>query len=454
MKMKKLLLTCLGLLLLVAPAATDDDDREELIIRARPEAIDGIASRYGLTLLRAFDQAGQPLFLLLCPREDDDEEEFECDDDLIERIEADPRVENVDRNDDLELPETPGSDLGATTGAVEDTVHDDTVVSYFGSTAWTQYVEQPAAQRIHLADTHASFATGVGVVAVIDTGADFDHPILRPALVPGFDFIQNTVTTTSELADLDPATRTLLEQSRTAILEQDGVLLLNQSRTAILEQDAVTSLNPSQLPANFGHGTMVAGLVRLVAPTAQIMPLRAFSADGTSNIFDILRAIYYAADQGASVINMSFSLPQANEELQRAIDYATARGVVAVASAGNTGNDAIVYPAALPNVIGVASTTADDTRSSFSNYGTALVTLAAPGDALITTFPGGNYAGVWGTSFSAALVSGGAALLEQVNPVVDQGLATEALSQAEPLTPELGAGRLDLYRALSYLVAR
>jgi subtilisin family serine protease len=194
---------------------------------------------------------------------------------------------------------------------------------------------------------------------------------------------------------------------------------------------------------------MVAGLVRLVAPTASIMPLRAFRADGTSSTFEILRAIYYAADNGANVINMSFSFPEPNSELQRALDYATARGVVAIASAGNTGNRVIVYPAAFPNVMGVASTTDQDTRSSFSNYGADLVTLVAPSEALITTYPGGNYAGVWGTSFSAALVSGAAALLRQVDPALDQAAAEAALSQAEPIDPELGAGRLDLVRALN-----
>ena len=65
------------------------------------------------------------------------------------------------------------------------------------------------------------------------------------------------------------------------------------------------------MPVAFGHGTMVAGLIHLVAPTARIMPLKAFRADGTSTLADILRAIYFAADNGARVINMSFSLREA-----------------------------------------------------------------------------------------------------------------------------------------------
>jgi len=75
---------------------------------------------------------------------------------------------------------------------------------------------------------------------------------------------------------------------------------LDQSSTSILDSTL----------AEFGHGTMTAGIVHLIAPTAKIMPLKAFRADGSSNLSDIIRAIYYAADHGANVISMSFSLSQ------------------------------------------------------------------------------------------------------------------------------------------------
>jgi hypothetical protein len=446
---RRLIASLTLLLLLFTTVVRTDDDREELIIRAQPASIQGIAERYGLTLLRSFDQANQNLFLLLCPAEDGDDE-FECDDDLIEAIAADPEVENVAENDDLEIPELTGT--GADQDEVAGTLDDDTVQNYFGTSVWTQFARQPASSLIASSQAHA-IATGAGVVAIIDTGADYQHPVLHPALIPGFDFFTNTVTTTSELAELDPATATILNQSTSAILEQDDVVLVNQSTSAILEQDAAQQLDPAQLPPAFGHGSMVAGLVRLVAPTATIMPLKAFRSDGTSTTFEILRAIYYAADNGADVINMSFSFPTANSELQRALDYATAKGVVAVASAGNTGNRVIVYPAAFPNVLGVASTTNLDTRAAFSNYGADLVALAAPGEALITTYPGGNYAAVWGTSFSAALVSGATALLQQADPALNQASAATALAQAQPVDPELGAGRLDLVGALNALIS-
>ena len=180
---------------------------------------------------------------------------------------------------------------------------------------------------------------------------------------------------------------------------------------------------------------MVAGIVHLVAPTAQIMPLKAFHADGTSRIFDIVRAIYYAVDHGARVINMSFSSTVSSPELARAIDYATNHGVVCVASAGNLGQEVVVYPGALRNVLGDRLDEFGDTapvRSSFTNFGDALVSLAAPGEAVITTYPGGGYAGVWGTSFSTPLVAGGAALLLQIDPTLNQHKANEPVRQGHP----------------------
>ena len=80
------------------------------------------------------------------------------------------------------------------------------------------------------------------------------------------------------------------------------------------------------------------------------MPLKAFSADGTSRMFDIIRAIYYAVDHGARVINMSFSASTTSPEIARAINYATDRGVICVASVGNLGQEMVVYPGGFRNV--------------------------------------------------------------------------------------------------------
>jgi Subtilase family len=105
-----------------------------------------------------------------------------------------------------------------------------------------------------------------------------------------------------------------------------------------------------------------------------------------------LRAIYYAAQNNANVINMSFDFKTPSQELSNALDYAGRLNIICAASAGNDGAMETVYPAALQtDVMGVASTSDLDTRSTFSNFGNAIVWVAAPGEAIITTYPFGTY---------------------------------------------------------------
>jgi subtilisin family serine protease len=201
--------------------------------------------------------------------------------------------------------------------------------------------------------------------------------------------------------------------------------------------------------AAYGHGTMVAGIIHLVAPSSTILPLKAFSSDGTGYTSNILRAIYTAVRANSQVINMSFNLTSYSEEVKQAIQYANRRGIISVAAAGNNGNQELVYPAALTNlVIGVASTSNDDQRSSFSNYGSQLVWVAAPGEGIVTTYPYGTYAASWGTSFSTPFVAGTAALLVQLSSTCDQSDAAQSIAHAVALSPDLGNGRLDTYQAV------
>lgn len=134
-------------------------------------------------------------------------------------------------------------------------------------------------------------------------------------------------------------------------------------------------------------------LVHLVAPGAQIMPLKAFRADGSTTLSNILQGIYYATDNGANVINMSFEM---QTPMVRAINYANRNGVICVASTGNDVQRTFVYPAGLSGVIGVASVSQDNLASSFTNYGKDLVTVATVGEGLVTTYFGSHYSAVLG----------------------------------------------------------
>src|SRR5262249_54090128 len=112
---------------------------------------------------------------------------------------------------------------------------------------------------------------------------------------------------------------------------------------------------------------------------------------------------------------------------------------------------------AYKSVISVASTTNDDQRSSFSNYGSDLVWVGAPGEGVVTTYPYGTYAAAWGTSFSAPFVSGGAALMLDYGGSLltallvsqNQSDSAQAVAHAKPVSPDLGHGRLDIYQALT-----
>jgi len=319
-------------------------------------------------------------------------------------------------------------------------------------TAWNSYVNQPAASIVGVQNAQKTFnVLGTGIVADIDTGVDPNHPVLQPVLVPGdgFDFTRNQAGG-SEMTDLNASDfQTFPPQScptcQPATVNQSTAAVLDQSTAAVLDGNG----NPNKYAA-FGHGTMVMGIIHLVAPTAQLMPLKAFHSDGTASMSDILSAIYYGVQNGANVINMSFDTKTSSAELQKALDYANSKGVICAASAGNDGMQEIVYPAALQNdVMGVASTSDQDTRSSFSNWGNAIVWVAAPGEAIVTTYPFNTYAAGWGTSFSAPFVSGGAALLHNLQTTIAQSGAATATAHAVPLTdPGMGNGRLDLCMAL------
>jgi subtilisin family serine protease len=362
---------------------------------------------------------------------------------------------------------------GADAGPAPNYLTDRTPVTYYGTTVWRGYITQPANQLIRTAATQSKFGTtGSGViVAVIDTGVDPDQPVLKNSLLTGYDFTRNQSGGT-EMADVTQSTVGVLDSPRPG---RGSPSRVSQSTVAVLDQSTVAVLDNPDFAA-FGHGTMVAGIIHLVAPQAKILPLKSFHPDGTGYNSDILSAIYYAVDHNAKVINMSFNYSSYSGELKQAVDYAANHGVISVAAAGNSGLETTVYPGGLNNVIDVASTDANDIQSTFSNYGAPPVWLAAPGEGIMTTYPFGTYAAGWGTSFSAPLVSGTAALMVSTSNAqassqtsislgllsislslhcgasapIGQRQAATAISHAQDISaPQLGYGRLDTYQAVN-----
>lgn len=244
--------------------------------------------------------------------------------------------------------------------------------SFFVGTMPAAYFDQPAITLIG-APAIRSIETGQGiVVAILDTGVQ-SHAVLDHVLLPGF----NAILGTANASDVPSGADT----------DQDGI------------------------PDSFvGHGTMIAGVVHEVAPSASILPIKVLDSDGFGTTFDIAAGVRHAVASGAHVINLSLSSPVESEALEQALDNAHEAGVVVVASIGNNNRRETAYPAAFRGVIAVAATTMDDRRAPFSSYGSR-VDICAPGIGLVGTMPDGGFAQADGCSFSCALVTGTAALL-------------------------------------------
>lgn len=320
---------------------------------------------------------------------------------------------------------------------------DTTPVSYYGTTVPDGYVNQPATQIISLGQARNAFnVSGAGIIADIDTGVDPNHPALKGSLLQGFDFTRNQPGG-SEMTDVGQTSDPSCSSSNPC-----QTAYVNQHTVAMLDQHTAAMIDGTQYAA-FGHGTMVAGILHLTAPTARILPLKSFHADGSANLSDIIHAVYYAVQNHANVINMSFNLTSPSQEMTDAINYAAGYNVVSVASSGNDGLEEVVYPAASSNVMGAASTSNSDQRSTFSNYGDKVVWVAAPGEGIVTTYPFGFYAAGWGTSFSSPFVAGTASLVLNVLPASNQTTTAWAIGHAKWIGPNMGQGRLDIYTALS-----
>jgi subtilisin family serine protease len=316
-----------------------------------------------------------------------------------------------------------------------------------GSTISSAMLHQAALQKIGF---DASLALGSPTtVAVIDTGIDYLHPMLAGSTLPGHNFIDEN-RSADELLDLDPATAALL-LARGNNPAQNGSTpaVLNPSTVAILDPALVALIN-AQPSKYFGHGTMVSGLIHVINPEALIMPLKVFDRTGMGTSFRIAKAVVYAAKQGVQVINMSFSLDSPSSLVDDALEFAAHQNVTLVASIGNSNAKVDKnYPSSYPRVIGVAATTLNDVKASFSNYGPA-ADVSAPGEALISPYPGGFYALWSGTSAAAALVSGEAALMWSHRDLSPGDITGRVRDKVDSLHDkyQLGKGRINLKSAL------
>lgn len=221
------------------------------------------------------------------------------------------------------------------------------------------------------------------IVAVIDTGVDYNHEVLKDNAVQGYDFFSN---------DNDP-------------------------------MDETSGQNP-------GHGTHCSGIIGAsglvdggtvgLSPEVSIMPLRFLGSDGSGDLMNGVKAIDYAIQHGVHIISASWGATVSRSQatpLLEAIKRADDAGVIFIAAAANDGksNDRTeVYPAnsGYPNTITVAASGNNDEKPSWSNYGKKTVHLASPGLDIMSSLPGNKYGNLSGTSMATPLVSGLVALLK------------------------------------------
>jgi subtilisin family serine protease len=309
--------------------------------------------------------------------------------------------------------------------------------------------QQWSLAKIRVADAwDITFTSGV-IVALLDSGADIEHPDLQGGLW----------TNAGEIASngLDDDGNGKPDDVHGWHFFQQW----NGSTYQAYENRLVDDEN--------GHGTHVTGIVAAVANNgigiagvsrgARAMIVRVLDERGEGWYSDVAAGIAYAVDNGAKIINLSLGGSEPSQVLQDAIDYAYQHNALVIASSGNDGG-AVLYPAAGAHVLAVAATDAEDRRCSFSNYGPA-VDIAAPGESILSTWPWlDGYYRKRGTSMASPHVAGAAALLWSWRPdygseQVEQRLketADDVNSATYPgPDPYLGWGRLNVHRALSAL---
>ncbi|MEO8082638.1 MAG: S8 family serine peptidase [Ardenticatenales bacterium] len=252
-----------------------------------------------------------------------------------------------------------------------------------------------ASQQWHLEATRLpeawSLVRADGIlIAVVDTGVEASHPDLATALLPGWNARDGSADTRDD------------HGHGTAIA---GVIA-----------------------AGVGNGLGVAG----AAPGARLLPVKALGADGTGWMSDVAAGIVWATDHGARVIVVAAGSRAPLRLLADAVAYAAANGALVVAAAGNAGADAVDHPAADPGALAVAAVDAAGGRSAWSNHGAA-VRILAPGEDILTTALSGGYARASGTSLSAGIVGGVAALLYAQTPDASPAaIAGRLLDSAAP----------------------
>lgn len=267
------------------------------------------------------------------------------------------------------------------------------------------------------------------VVAVIDTGVDYNHPDLR-----------NNIKINQA------------EQNGQSGVDDDGNGYIDDVAGWDFANNRANGYDDNN------HGTHVAGIIAAeangfgavgVAPKVKILPVKFLSASGSGTTEAAVNAIRYAIENGAHIISNSWGGSGRSQFLDDVIQEAQNRGILVVAAAGNEANSndsRATYPSNYSGVISVASSDESDNLSNFSNYGSSTVTIAAPGSNIYSTTRAQSYNIFSGTSMAAPQVSGALALaLSLGNLSASAVKAAMCQTAANILRDRTSCGRLDVY---------
>lgn len=391
----------------------------EIIVRTKPgselKEDGGIASDFGAKVLHEFDtqggifknDGGQFLHLKL-PAGVTTEE-------AVAAMGKDDRVLFAVPNHTYELPEfEKGNMPQAGAESTDPTKPNDPMMGQLfglhneGQTGGkvNADIDAPEAWQIHTGRTQAE---GGPLVAVIDTGVDYNH----------VDLAANMWTNPGEVAG-------------------DGID--NDGNGVVDDLHGYNAVNDNGDPMDrHGHGSHVAGTIGAVGNNAEgvvgvnqkanIMGVKIFSDDGRTNAAAIIRGIQYSTQMGARITNNSWGGGPANEGIKEAFAQSPAMHIVAAGNARNNNDVRPFYPAnyELPNIISVAATDHNDQIARFSNYGANTVHIGAPGVDIVSTVPGDKYDSYSGTSMASPHVAGAATLLVSQYPEMSNSELRERL---------------------------
>ena len=273
------------------------------------------------------------------------------------------------------------------------------------------------------------------VVAVIDTGIDTDHPALKNSL--WVNPVKPGPTTGKQPAAVTAA----------AAKPAPGAFTGDVNGWDFAE-------NTGKLTDKHGHGTHIAGIISAnepgrdglkgVCPGIHIMALRYYNekASGADNLRNTIKAIDYAVDHGANIINYSGGGAEYSEPEYRALKRAEEKGILVVAAAGNEKSNAdrnLYYPAAYPlsNIISVTAIDQKGKLLGSANWGITKVHVAAPGQSILSALPEGGYGFMSGTSQATAFVSGIAALLLTERPELKVADIRKIIEESSVRYPQL-----------------